>query len=94
MEPFELEQLVDDLFERSDRRLFELLHRIAKSAMLGVGNENEGLSQIPPASISNVEPSSSSLGNDNVAPSSRVWKTPINHTDYSSPYNPFTVGQL
>ena len=81
----ELERAVDDLFERSDKRLFELLHRIARSAMIGIENENEGLSQIPPASISNI-------GDDNVAPSSVVWKTPINHTDYSSTKNP--SGQL
>jgi len=59
----ELEHIVDDLFERSDKRLFELLHRIAKSAIMGVEIENEGLSQIPPASVSNI-------GDDNVAPSS------------------------
>lgn len=64
MERIELEQLVDDLFERSDKRLLELLHRIAKSAIMGVGNENEGLSQIPPVPVHSsgsilVTPSSS-----------------------------------
>lgn len=72
MERIELEHLVDDLFERSDKRLFELLHRIARSAIIGLENENEGLSQIPPVSVSNMEPSGPEFGDDNVAPSSVV----------------------
>lgn len=65
MEREQLEHLVDDLFERSDRRFFELCHRIARYAIQGCENENEGLSQIPPVPVSYD-------GDDNVAPSSRV----------------------
>ena len=63
MEREQLEKLVDDLFERSDRRFFELCHRIARYAVMGCESENEGLSQIPPASVSND-------GSEIVAPSS------------------------
>ena len=60
MERIELERLVDELFERSDKRFFELCHRIAR---LAIENENEGLSQIPPTS-------NSIAGDEIVAPSS------------------------
>ena len=60
MERIELESLVDDLFERSDKRVHEIMHRIARIAC---GNEIEGLSQIPPVSVSDC-------GDECVAPSS------------------------
>lgn len=67
MERIELEQAVDELFERSDKRLFEVFHRIAR---LACGIENEGLSQIPPVS--------NSYSRDVVAPSSfEDQETPI-----------------
>lgn len=62
MEQQELEKLVDDLFERSDKRVHEIMHRIAR---LACEKEIEGLSQIPPDSVS-ID------GNDIVAPSSVV----------------------
>lgn len=65
MERQGLEKLVDDMFERSDKRLFELFHRMARYAIQGCEKENEGLSQIPPASVS-ID------GNEIVAPSSVV----------------------
>ena len=58
------------------------MHRIVR---LACEKEIEGLSQIPPDSVS-ID------SNDIVAPSSVVWKTPINHTDYSFPTNPLTTG--
>ncbi len=57
-----LEKLVDDLFERSDKRVHEIMHRIAR---LACENQIEGLSQIPPDSVSVDE-------DDIVAPSSVV----------------------
>lgn len=49
--------------------MHEIMHRIAR---LACENEIEGLSQIPPDSVSSVELSSSFDGDDIVAPSSVV----------------------
>jgi lauroyl/myristoyl acyltransferase len=65
MERQELEKLVDDMFERSDKRLFEIMHEIARHALQqAMEKENEGLSQIPPVPVHSsgsilVTPSSS-----------------------------------
>lgn len=52
MERQELEKLVDDMFERSDRRLFAIMHEMARYALeQAQEKENEGLSQIPPVPV-------------------------------------------
>ena len=66
MERQGLEKLVDDLFERSDKRVHEIMHRIAR---LACEKEIEGLSQIPPVSVSNMD-------DEYVVPSSWCEKLP------------------